>query len=74
MTKKHILLLPALIYGLFLSAQGVFTKVTDTSNPVVTFANNPANYKGCAWIDLNGDNLPDLFSAPRFRVCLKIFH
>jgi len=37
-----------------------FTRVTDTTNPIVKeFSNN--SYVGCAWIDYNNDQLEDLF-------------
>ncbi|MEZ4942455.1 MAG: FG-GAP-like repeat-containing protein [Saprospiraceae bacterium] len=48
-----------------LACQPTFTKVTDPANPAVTFINNTAPYKGTSWIDLNDDNLPDLFVCPK---------
>ncbi|MFN0034835.1 MAG: FG-GAP-like repeat-containing protein [Saprospiraceae bacterium] len=47
-------------------AQSLFTKVTDPANPLVSFANTAANYKGCAWIDLDHDNWPDAFVSQKF--------
>lgn len=49
-----------------LYAQSAFTRITDPTNPVVVFANTAAPYKGLAWIDVDGDNLPDLFMSQRF--------
>lgn len=48
-----------------LSSQPTFTKITDPANPAVSFINNTAPYKGVSWIDLNDDNLPDLFVCPK---------
>ncbi|HRI61574.1 MAG TPA: FG-GAP-like repeat-containing protein [Saprospiraceae bacterium] len=58
----HILLL----FPWCLGAQSHFTKITDTTNPAVTFANTPALYKGVVWIDIDHDNWPDLFVSQRF--------
>jgi enediyne biosynthesis protein E4 len=49
-----------------LHAQPLFTKVVDATNPVTTFTNTPAAYKGANWVDMNGDNLPDLFTGQMF--------
>lgn len=54
-----------LLAPLALNGQSVFTKVSDAANPVVTFTNTQAPYKGVAWIDLDDDNLPDLFVSPK---------
>ncbi len=59
-------LLLALLSPTLLPAQSLFNKVNDTSNPLVTFTNTAANYKGCAWIDLNHDNWPDAFASQHF--------
>ncbi len=59
---KHFWML-FLLAPLLAGSQTLFTKVTDLNNPVVTFTNNNAPYKGLAWIDLNDDNLPDLFAS-----------
>ena len=69
---RNTLVLPLLIalFATFafspLSGQTLFTKITDTTNPVVTFSNTAADYKGAVWIDLNHDNWPDLFVSQRF--------
>ncbi|HNM25588.1 MAG TPA: FG-GAP-like repeat-containing protein [Saprospiraceae bacterium] len=63
--KKIALLLLACSPWYF-QAQTLFTQVTDPNNPLTNFANTPAVYKGAAWIDLDGDNLPDLFASQRF--------
>ncbi|MBL7781139.1 MAG: VCBS repeat-containing protein [Saprospiraceae bacterium] len=64
---KRLLLLLLIIRCVDLQAQQpVFFRITDTANPVVTFSNTPAPYKGLAWIDLDDDNLPDLFMSQRF--------
>ena len=63
---KHLCLSFFALLGWNLHAQSVFTRVTDTANPVVSFTNTVAPYKGLAWIDLDDDNLPDLFMSPRF--------
>lgn len=61
---KHILLL---FFPFCLNAQAsLFTKITDNTNPVVSFANTPASYKGAVWIDIDSDNWPDLFVSQRF--------
>jgi hypothetical protein len=62
---KYVFVL-LLLFPWCLKAQGLFTKVTDTGNPVVTFINTAATYKGVVWIDLDHDNLPDLFASQRF--------
>lgn len=64
MKKIFLLLLLAMPYCF--QAQTLFTQVIDPNNPLTTFANTPAVYKGAAWIDLDGDNLPDLFASQRF--------
>ncbi len=48
------------------SAQSLFTKINDPSNPLASFSNTSANYKGCAWIDLDHDNWPDAFMSQKF--------
>lgn len=55
-----------LLFPCVLSAQGLFTKITDPANPLVNFANTAANYKGCVWIDLDHDNWPDAFMSQKF--------
>lgn len=62
---KQLMLL-FLLFPWCLHAQGVFLKVTDPGNPLVSFANTAATYKGVAWIDLDDDNLPDIFVSQRF--------
>lgn len=63
---KKVLTLPILIIFLCVLASGVrsevFTRVTDTANPIVTEFGNQT-YTGCAWIDFNNDGLEDLFVA-----------
>lgn len=47
----------------FACGQNLFTKIS----PVALDFNNTQNaYKGASWIDLDHDNLPDIFIAPRF--------
>ena len=46
-------------------AQFGWTKITSTSNPIVTFS-APGTYKGAAWIDVDNDNDVDLFASPNF--------
>ena len=43
--------------------QTTFTRVTDTSNPVVTDTPPPL-YAGCSWIDFDNDGNLDLFINP----------
>lgn len=62
---KHIFLF-LLLFPWCLAGQNHFTKITDNTNPVVTFPNTPALYKGVTWIDFNHDNWPDLFVSQRF--------
>lgn len=64
--KRLLPLLQILLCVDVQAQQPVFSRITDTSNPVVTFSNTPAPYKGLAWIDLDDDNLPDLFMSQRF--------
>lgn len=64
---KHNLLLACALLPWALSAQILhFVKVTDANNPAVTFTNNGTPYKGVSWIDLDHDNLTDLFVSPRY--------
>ena len=64
---KQFLLLPVLLFPFcLLKSQSLFTKITDPTNPAVTFTNTPASYKGAAWIDFDHDNWPDLFVSQRF--------
>ncbi|MCB9354933.1 MAG: VCBS repeat-containing protein [Lewinellaceae bacterium] len=62
---KYFLLI-LLLFPWCMQAQSLFTKVTDSNNPAVTYLNTNATYKGLAWIDLDHDNLPDLFTSQRF--------
>lgn len=55
-----------MLFAGVLPAQTLFKKVTDAANPIVTFENVQATYKGCSWIDFDGDNLTDLFAPPKF--------
>ncbi len=55
-----------LLFPWCLSAQNPFIRITDPNNPVITFTNTAAPYKGLAWIDLDGDNRTDLFVSQRF--------
>ncbi|MBC7777543.1 MAG: VCBS repeat-containing protein [Phycisphaerae bacterium] len=60
-------LLPyVLLFPWVLSAQSLFTKISDPANPLVSFTNTAANYKGCVWIDLDHDNWPDAFMSQKF--------
>lgn len=64
---KQFLLFPFLLFPFcLLKSQSLFTKITDPTNPAVTFTNTPASYKGAVWIDLDQDNWPDLFVSQRF--------
>ena len=49
-----------------LTAQSNFSLVNDSLNPVLTFQNTPARYKGVSWVDLDDDNRPDLYVCQRF--------
>ncbi len=62
---KYFLLI-LLLFPWCLKAQGFFTKITDNTNPAVTFTNTAATYKGLVWIDLDNDNRPDLFVSQRY--------
>jgi hypothetical protein len=62
---KHIFL-ALLFFPWWLQSQSLFTKITDPNNPVVTFTNTPALYKGVSWVDIDHDNWPDLFVCQRF--------
>ncbi|HOY04450.1 MAG TPA: FG-GAP-like repeat-containing protein [Saprospiraceae bacterium] len=64
--KHFCFFLPAAFCCTLGAQQPVFTRITDASNPVVNFSNTQAPYKGLAWIDLDGDNRPDLFMSQRF--------
>jgi hypothetical protein len=62
---KHACLYPLfLLLPWLLTAQNSFTKITD--GPPATFPNSLGNYKGVAWIDLDGDYRTDLFVNQRF--------
>jgi hypothetical protein len=64
---KQLLLLPLLLFPFcLLKSQSLFTKITDPTNPAVTFTNTAASYKGAVWIDFDHDNWPDLFVSQRF--------
>lgn len=63
---KYFFLLPLLFLPRCVTAQDLFTKVNDANNPVTSFSNTPAPYKGAAWIDLDDDNRPDLFAGQRY--------
>jgi hypothetical protein len=64
---KQLLLFPLLLLPFcFLNGQNLFTKITDPTNPAVTFTNTGASYKGAVWIDFDGDNWPDLFASQKF--------
>ncbi|MDX1939239.1 MAG: FG-GAP-like repeat-containing protein [Saprospiraceae bacterium] len=53
----------AIIGWIQLDGQSGFTKVTDANNPITTYTPG-ALYRGAAWIDVNNDDLLDLFVAP----------
>lgn len=61
--RNHILVLFILIISTVHSQ--TFEKITDSSNPVVTFMATQ-NYSGGAWIDYNNDGLMDLFVTDNF--------
>jgi hypothetical protein len=64
---KYFLLFPFLLFPFcLLKSQNLFTKITDPTNPAVTFTNTAASYKGAVWIDFDHDNWPDLFVSQRF--------
>ncbi len=63
---KFIWLFPLLLFPWCLFTQTPFLRVTDTTNPALTFPNTAATYKGLAWMDLDGDNRTDLFVSQRF--------
>ncbi len=65
--KYVSILLFCLLAKPFLLAQGLFTKVTDSTNPVTNFPNTAAQYKGLAWVDFDHDGLTDLFTSQYFR-------
>ncbi len=44
-------------------AQGGWTKITSTLNPIVTFTVKGV-YNGAAWVDINNDGKTDLFASP----------
>jgi len=44
------------------SAQ-TFVKITDPANPVVTDVGPQIGFPGAAWIDIDGNGLPDLWST-----------
>lgn len=59
------LFLPAAFAPFIFYAQGGWTKITSTLNPVVTFT-SAGTYKGAAWVDINKDGNIDLFAMPNF--------
>lgn len=62
MHKLITLLFLVLAQGAF--SQG-FVKVTDSTNPIVSFTVPPNfNYLGAAWVDYDNDGDVDLFAAP----------
>lgn len=58
---KKLFLINIIFLPILLHAQ-LFTKVTDTDNPIVSAGSAvTGSYSGCAWIDYNNDGLPDLY-------------
>lgn len=60
MKKKILPAVFVLTFSLNLKSQ-IFTKVTNTSNPIVFDSPSLNGYTGCAWVDINNDGLLDLF-------------
>lgn len=63
--KKSILVICLFAVIKIAVAQGGWTKITSSSNPITTFTSN-GYYKGAAWVDINNDSLIDLFAMPNF--------
>jgi hypothetical protein len=62
---KRSLLPCALLLAVGLSQAQTFTKVADAANSALNFVNDGRPYKGVSWVDINDDNLPDLFVSQR---------
>ncbi|MFN0214050.1 MAG: FG-GAP-like repeat-containing protein [Saprospiraceae bacterium] len=65
-TKAVAFWILSLLSPTLLFSQNIFTNINDPGNPLSSFTNTAANYKGCVWIDLDYDNWPDAFMSQKF--------
>ena len=52
-----------LLFACSTASAQTFVKITDPSNPVATDVGPQFGFPGAAWIDIDGNGLPDLWST-----------